>query len=48
MEKVKVFWKPRAVSHLKKQAEWYAENMGMAAADKFWEGMIAGYKSFAT
>jgi plasmid stabilization system protein ParE len=41
VEKVKVFWKPRAVSHLKKQAEWYAENMGIAAADKFWYGMIA-------
>ena len=41
MEKVKVFWKPRAISHLKKQAEWYAETMGIAAADKFWNGMIA-------
>ena len=41
MEKVKVYWKPRAISHLKKQAEWYAENMGVAAAEKFWTGMIA-------
>jgi plasmid stabilization system protein ParE len=41
MEKVKVFWKPRALVHLRKQAEWYAENMGTAAADKFWNGMIA-------
>lgn len=41
MEKVKVLWKPRAISHLKKQAKWYAENMGIDAADKFWNGMIA-------
>lgn len=41
MEKVRVFWKNRAISHLKKQAEWYAETMGIAAADKFWNGMIA-------
>lgn len=41
MEKVKVFWKPRAISHLKKQVEWYAENMGISSADKFWNGMIA-------
>jgi plasmid stabilization system protein ParE len=41
VEKVKVFWKPRAISHLKKQAEWYAETMGISAADKFWNGMIA-------
>ncbi len=41
MEKVGVQWKPKAISHLKKQAEWYAENMGISAADKFWNGMIA-------
>lgn len=41
MEKVNVFWKPRAISQLKKQTLWYAENMGTAAADKFWNGMIA-------
>lgn len=41
MEKVKVFWKPRAIFHLKKQADWYAETMGISAADKFWNGMIA-------
>lgn len=40
MEKVKVFWKPRAISQLKEQAEWYAANMGISAADKFWNGMI--------
>jgi plasmid stabilization system protein ParE len=40
VEKVKVFWKPRAISHLKKQAAWYAENMGIDSADKFWNGMI--------
>jgi plasmid stabilization system protein ParE len=40
VEKIKAFWKPRAVSHLKKQANWYAENMGTASADKFWNGMI--------
>ena len=36
-----VHWKPRAISHLKKQAAWYAENMGISAANKFWNGMIA-------
>jgi len=36
-----VLWKPRAISQLKKQANWYAENMGNAAADKFWNGIIA-------
>lgn len=41
MEKITVHWKPRAISHLKKQAEWYAENLGLSAADKFWNGMIA-------
>ena len=41
MEKITIKWKSRAVSHLKKQAEWYAENMGISAADKFWNGMIA-------
>lgn len=41
MEKVTVHWKPRAISHLKKRAEWYAENMGISAADKFWNEMIA-------
>jgi plasmid stabilization system protein ParE len=40
VEKVKVFWNPRALSHLKKQATWYAENMGVSAADKFWNGII--------
>jgi len=42
VEKVKVFWKPRAISQLKKQSEWYATNMGTSAADKFWTGMTAG------
>lgn len=41
MEKVKVFWKPRAILHLRKQAEWYNDNMGSSAADKFWKAMIA-------
>lgn len=41
MEKVKVFWKPGAISQLKKQAEWYDTNMGTSVADKFWNGMIA-------
>lgn len=41
MEKVKVFWKPRAIFQLKKQAGWYDTNMGTSAADKFWNGMIA-------
>jgi plasmid stabilization system protein ParE len=41
VEKVSVQWRPKAISHLKKQAEWYAENMGTSAADKFWNGMIA-------
>lgn len=41
MEKITVFWKSRAISHLKKQAEWYAENMGVSAAEKFWNGMIS-------
>ena len=36
-----VYWKSRAISHLRKQAEWYVENMGISAADKFWNGMIA-------
>jgi len=40
VEKVKVFWKPGAISQLKEQAEWYAANMGISAADKFWNGMI--------
>lgn len=26
---------------MKEQAEWYAANMGISAADKFWNGMIA-------
>lgn len=26
---------------MKMQAEWYSENMGIAAAEKFWNGMIA-------
>jgi len=41
VEKVKVLWKPRAISHLKKQTVWYAENLGIAAADKFWNRMIS-------
>jgi plasmid stabilization system protein ParE len=41
VEKVEVNWKPRAISHLKKQANWYAENIGISAANKFWNGMIA-------
>lgn len=41
MEKVTVYWKPRAISHLRKQVEWYAENMGISVADKFWNGMIS-------
>lgn len=34
-------WKPRAISHLKRQAELYAESMRISPADKFWNGMIA-------
>jgi len=41
VEKIKVLWKPRAISHLKKQATWYAENMGISAANKFWDGLVA-------
>jgi plasmid stabilization system protein ParE len=40
VEKVKVYWKPRVISQLKKQAQWYAETMGETAADKFWNAMI--------
>jgi plasmid stabilization system protein ParE len=48
VEKVKVNWKPRAVSHLKKQANWYAENIGIFAANKFWNGMIAAGELLST
>jgi len=48
VEKVMVHWKPRAISHLKKQAEWYAETMGVAAADKFWNAMIASGELLST
>jgi len=44
----KVNWKPRAVSHLKKQADWYAENMGISAANKFWNGMIVAGELLST
>lgn len=40
MEKVKVFWKSRAISQLKKLAKWYSENLGTSSADKFWNGII--------
>jgi plasmid stabilization system protein ParE len=40
VEKVTLYWKPKAISHIKKQAIWYAENMGTSAAEKFWNGII--------
>jgi plasmid stabilization system protein ParE len=41
VETVKVYWKTKAIVHLKKQANWYSENMGTSAANKLWNGMIA-------
>lgn len=48
MEKITVHWKPKAISHLKKQAEWYASKMGISAADKFWNAMIASGELLST
>jgi plasmid stabilization system protein ParE len=40
MGKVKVNWRTRAISQLRKQAEWYAEYIEISAANKFWNGML--------
>jgi plasmid stabilization system protein ParE len=48
VEKVTVHWKPKAISHLKKQAQWYANKMGISAADKFWNAMISSGELLGT